>query len=259
MTLFIFITSSSVPLRAASAEVFVDGKLSGCRAVLHEGVSYLPVRGFCGERGINVGWDKRTRSAVLMYDDNIAVFKDKSSVMYVFEQGINIKSPCFIENGAFYVPARSLGILFDKNVSWDAERRAVFFGKSFAKGGGKEEDDLYWLSRIISAESAGESMEGKTAVGNVVLNRVKSPDFPDSVYGVIFDKNYGTQFTPVALGTVYNEPTPESVEAAKRCLKGETTAHDCLYFFNPRLSTAQGWIVENRVFCMTLGNHDFYY
>ena len=64
------------------------------------------------------------------------------------------------------------------------------------------EDDLYWLSRIIEAESKGEPMEGKIAVGNVIINRRESPDFPDSIYEVIFEKTSGKyQFTPVKNNT----------------------------------------------------------
>ncbi|MBQ7624375.1 MAG: cell wall hydrolase [Clostridia bacterium] len=260
--LTILIFTFAPPARASDAAVYVEGVRSACRAVLKDGVSYIPLRDFCRERGINVGWDKKTRSAVVMGENTVAVFKDKSSVLFIFEQGINVKYPCFIEKGAFYVLARSLGVIFDKSVAWDGSRRAVCFGGAAGANGagtGETRDDLYWLSRIISAESAGEPMEGKIAVGNVVLNRVKSPDFPDTVYGVIFDDNYGTQFTPAALGTVYVEPTAESVDAARRCLAGENVAETCLYFFNPKISTAQKWIVENRVFCKSIGDHDFYY
>ena len=55
------------------------------------------------------------------------------------------------------------------------------------------ENDLYWLSRIIEAEASGESFSGKIAVGNCVLNRVKSSEFPNTIYDVIFDKNHGVQ------------------------------------------------------------------
>lgn len=64
-------------------------------------------------------------------------------------------------------------------------------------------DAVYWLSRIINAEAQGEPYEGKVAVGNVVLNRVKSPLFPNTIYGVIFEYYKGIpQFSPVADGTI---------------------------------------------------------
>ena len=117
--------------------------------------------------------------------------------------------------------------------------------------------DLYWLSRIISAESRGETLTGQIAVGNVVLNRVKSAEFPNSIPAVIFDRKHDVQFTPVSNGTVYLPPTAQSVEAAKRALSGESTAGRAMYFYAPALS--QGvWINANRTYLMTIGCHRFY-
>ena len=94
-------------------------------------------------------------------------------------------------------------------------------------------------------------------MGNVVLNRVKSPDFPDTIYGVIFDDRWGGQFEPVRNGTVYDEPTAESVEAARLCLEGVNTAGDSLYFLAPHL-TDNHWTMENRTYVTTIGCHWFY-
>lgn len=126
------------------------------------------------------------------------------------------------------------------------------------RGAGRE-DELYWLSRIIHAEAQGEPYEGMVAVGNVVLNRVKSNDFPDNVYDVIFDVQYGyTQFSPVIDGSIYNTPHEESIRAAKAALNGERPVGDALYFLNPRKAT-NFWIVGNREYFMTIGDHDFYH
>ena len=117
--------------------------------------------------------------------------------------------------------------------------------------------DLYWLSRIISAEAKGEPFAGQIAVGNVVLNRVRSSQFPDTVKGVIFDTKYGTQFAPAAIGTVYNAPTESAVRAAKICLEGYTLSTRILYFYNPRIASSS-WIGNSRPYVMTIGNHKFY-
>ena len=117
--------------------------------------------------------------------------------------------------------------------------------------------DLYWLARIISAEAQGESFEGQIAVGNVVLNRMRSGEFPGTVKEVIFDTKYGIQFAPVANGTVSNTPTASAVRAAKVCLEGYTLSSRILYFFNPAL-TGTNWIQKNRPYIMTIGNHKFY-
>ena len=118
-------------------------------------------------------------------------------------------------------------------------------------------DDLYWMSRIISAESRGEPLVGKLAVGTVVMNRVAGEEFPDSIYDVIFDREWGVQFTPTANGTIYHDPTEESVLAAKMVLEGARVAGDSLYFLAPEL-TDNHWIMENREYVTTIGCHWFY-
>ena len=117
--------------------------------------------------------------------------------------------------------------------------------------------DLYWLSRIISAEAKGEPFKGQIAVGNVVLNRVRSSQFPNTVKGVIFDTKYGTQFSPVASGTIYQTPTASAVRAAKVCLEGYTLSTRMIYFYNPAIATSS-WIGRTRPYVMTVGNHKFY-
>ena len=117
--------------------------------------------------------------------------------------------------------------------------------------------DLYWLSRIISAEARGEPFSGQIAVGNVVLNRVRSSQFPNTVKGVIFDTKYGTQFSPVASGTIYNTPTSSAIMAAKICLEGYSLSTRMLYFYNPKIA-ASSWIGRTRPYIMTIGNHKFY-
>lgn len=119
------------------------------------------------------------------------------------------------------------------------------------------ESDLYWLSRLIEAEAAKEPLEGKIAVGNVVLNRVKSPGFPDDVIGVIFDKEHAVQFGPTESGNINVSPSEESIIAAKLCFEGVNMAGGSLYFVNPKVG-ADNWFKEELTFVKTIGRHDFY-
>ncbi|QEK11877.1 cell wall hydrolase [Crassaminicella thermophila] len=118
--------------------------------------------------------------------------------------------------------------------------------------------DLYWMSRIIHAEAGAEPYKGKVAVGNVILNRVKSSEFPNTVYNVIFDYYKGIpQFSPVAEGTIYNTPSEESIQAAKDALNGVRPVGSAEYFFNPDKSAAK-WIVQNKTYVTRIGDHVFY-
>lgn len=120
------------------------------------------------------------------------------------------------------------------------------------------QDDLYWLARIIEAEAGAEPYNGKVAVGNVILNRVKSNEFPNTIYGVFFEY-YGSipQFSPVADGTIYNTPSEESINAAKDALNGAKPVGNSTYFFNPT-KAAGSWIVKNKTYVTRISGHTFY-
>lgn len=116
-------------------------------------------------------------------------------------------------------------------------------------------DDVYLLAQIINAEAKGEPYNGKVAVGNVVMNRVNHPDFPDTVKGVIFHKG---QFYPVTNGTIYNKPSEDALKAANEVINGkQIVGKQALYFYNPKTSTSD-WIFT-RTTITDIGNHRFAY
>ena len=168
-----------------------------------------------------------------------------------------LSSPILLDSGRTLVPIRPLASLLGMEVTWNGATGTVELTTGAEAERDDYDDQVYWLSRIISAESQGECWEGKIAVGNVVLNRVASPDFPNTIYGVIFDDRWGGQFEPVRNGTVYDTPTQESIQAAIACLAGENTVGDSLYFLAPEL-TDNHWTMENRPYVTTIGAHWFY-
>lgn len=116
-------------------------------------------------------------------------------------------------------------------------------------------DDSYLLAQIINAEAKGEPYNGKVAVGNVVMNRVNHPDFPDTVRGVVFQKG---QFSPVTNGSIYNKPSDEALKAANEVMNGkQIVGRQALFFYNPKTSTSD-WIFS-RTTITDIGNHRFAY
>lgn len=81
------------------------------------------------------------------------------------------------------------------------------------------ENDLYVLSHIISAEAGNCQREMMIGVGSVVLNRVASDGFPDTIYDVVFQRYPSLQYGPIEDGSYYKDPTPEAVEVAEYLLK----------------------------------------
>lgn len=157
------------------------------------------------------------------------------------------------------VPVRTLGLALGLDVSWESESNTVVLtsnGSGPIEDGSTyySQDSLYWLSHIIFAESGNQPLDGQIAVGNVIMNRVRSPLFPNSIYDVIHQKN---QFSPVRNGTISLEPRELSVIAAKLVLDGANTAGDSLYFINPRVS-GNSWVARNRTHITTIASHAFY-
>ena len=243
-----------LPARAArTVPVQVDGQLLTVRGTLESGVTYIPLRTLLDTLGgWSVWWDSAEKEVVAVSNDVRLTADPEENTVTV--NGQTYDGQVYVKSGRTYVPLRLTMNLLGGSAAWDP-----WLGGAAVTSRDASHDaaDLYWLSRIISAESRGESLHGQIAVGNVVLNRVESPDFPDTIPGVIFDRVDGVQFEPVKNGTVYDTPTAQSVEAARRALDGETVIGDALYFYAPALS--QGvWINANRTYAQTIGCHRFY-
>lgn len=112
------------------------------------------------------------------------------------------------------------------------------------------------LERLVEAEAKGESLVGKIAVANVVLNRVRNEDFPNTITEVIMQEG---QFTPVANGSINNTPSEESILAVKKAIDEgyKVFGTDVLYFCNKKTATNR-WMIENREEVITIGNHTFF-
>ena len=231
----------------------------------YNGVAYGPVRAIAESMGADsITWDSRTSSARINCDNKSIEVTNDSSIIYVDSKAKNVTYPAVLNNDKLSMP---IGIIVDMmggQCNWEG---ATMHMQIYKKGctvpnqhkynRGYTEDDVVWLSKIINAESSGESLTGKIAVGNVVLNRVQSAEYPNTIYGVIFDKNHGVQFEPVINGSIYNTPSYDSVLAAKMALEGTTHAGDSLFFCNPVTST-NSWIMNNRPFYSMIGNHAFF-
>ena len=117
-----------------------------------------------------------------------------------------------------------------------------------------EEKDLF--ARLVEAEAKGESYEGKVAVATVVLNRVDSPEFPNSITGVINEvvgKAYA--FSPVQNGEINKPASDEAIKAVEEALTRQDRLNDSIYFYNPEIAT-DTWITTREV-VKTIGNHVF--
>lgn len=117
---------------------------------------------------------------------------------------------------------------------------------------GYNENETYLLARLVHGEARGEPYVGKVAVAAVVLNRVKSPVFPNTVSGVIYQAG---AFDAVYDGQINLTPDGDSLRAAKDALNGWDPTGGCLYYYNP-ITATNGWI-WSRTVQLSIGKHNF--
>lgn len=114
------------------------------------------------------------------------------------------------------------------------------------------ESDKDLLARLVQAEAKGEPYAGKVAVATVVLNRVDSDSFPNSIHDVIYQ---GTQFTPIQNGEINKAADAEAKKAVNEALAFRGQGKGSLFFFNPD-KTSDQWLRQKQV-TITIGNHVF--
>lgn len=118
--------------------------------------------------------------------------------------------------------------------------------------GGVSNSDLNLIARVIEGEAADETFEGKVAVGAVIMNRIKSEDFPDNARGVVYQE---LAFEAVANGQYERPLTDESIEAASLAIRGWDPTEGALYYWNPSKSSST-WVWQRQIF-KKIGRHVF--
>jgi len=240
----------------------VNGKALSEPAVMMNGILYLPLRAFANALGsAKVSYNSSTKTAALSMSGLYLTATDGGFVTYANDRPLFSFSPnVLMSNGKMYVPAsaltKALGVEIkshtNSSVTVSGSYTPLVHASKFYR-----QDEVYWLSKIISAESGGETLIGQIAVGDVIMNRVKSSLYPNTIYGVIFDRKYGVQFSPILDGSIYKDPTYTATLAAKICLEGTSLSDNALFFLNPKTAESN-WIVKSRQYAYTIGGHDFY-
>ena len=121
-----------------------------------------------------------------------------------------------------------------------------------SNGGTSSSTDLNLLARAIYGEARGEPYTGQVAVAAVILNRVKSSSFPNTIAGVIYQSG---AFDCVADGQINLTPNQNAYNAARDALNGWDPTYGCLFYYNPRTATSK-WMLSRTV-KLNIGNHAF--
>ena len=241
--------------------VSVGSTTASVKGLIINGVYYLPFRAVASAiPGSTYSYDPATRTSTMRAAGLEIVAGDGCYVTYANGRTLFNTTPNVImSDGRLYIPAAVFAKAVGMRVESSEGKISLLGAYSPLKSadGYYREDEVFWLARIIHAESRGEPLIGQIAVGNVVLNRVRSAYYPNTIYGVIFDRKYGVQFSPVLDGTIYNTPGYNAILAAKICLEGYDVSEGAFFSLNTALATSS-WIPRTREYAFTIGNHDFY-
>lgn len=240
----------------------VDGEYVSVEVarVQHDGVTYVALAPMAKEldESVQIGWDGSS-STVTVKSSKLSLTA-KVGQLYIQANGRYLYVPEGVQmvGGKVTVPLSVLVKAFDARLSWDAASGTVVVnrGSGAIQSGDSyyNQDDLFWLSRIIQAECGNQPLEGRMAVGNVVLNRVKNPAFPSTVKGVLSQKNQFTTWKNGALAK--RTPNATSVIAAKLVLDGgEVESTKGATFID---SKSNSWAARNKTCVAVIGNHKFY-
>ncbi|HAS72790.1 MAG TPA: hypothetical protein DCS67_01440 [Clostridiales bacterium UBA8960] len=204
--------------------------------LVESGVLYGLVSEFANNVGIEVKWLENAKLAVLMIGEDYVSFGMETNQLIINNRKYEMANHTIVRNGRIYAPIDVLFEHLDIEHEWNEKlvhvelynERLKIEQKSVIKVYPYTEEELLWLARIIEVEARGKSINARTAVGNVVMNRVASPRFPNTVFEVIYQRG---QFPPAHRSTFASSvPTEESVIAAKRAFLGVQIAKDCLFF-----------------------------
>ena len=117
---------------------------------------------------------------------------------------------------------------------------------------GFSSSEVYLLARTIYAEGRGEPYTGQVAIGAVVMNRIRSPQFPNTISGVVYQKH---AFTAVTDGQINLTPNDTAMKAARDAINGWDPSGGALYYYNPAVATSS-WIFDRQTVTV-IGKHVF--
>ena len=148
----------------------------------------------------------------------------------------------------------ALGITGTQNAQQSSGGTSTQSQKKNASGSGEKSNsgDVNLLARCIYGEARGEPYKGKVAIGAVILNRVKSADFPNTIAGVIYQPG---AFSVVSDGQINLSPDAECLRAARDAMNGHDPTGGCTFYFNPGKTSNK--YMHSKKIVTTIGGHVF--
>ncbi len=244
-------------------DIEVNGHFIKCeqKPILIDGSTFIPLRAFSDAVGGSIYWDELEKVATMEKDGHSFVFYPEQSRCVI--DGVNRDYRSVLYNNLTFIPVRAVSETLGYEVFWDDFYLTVKITAPGVEIPGDFRDypytyeDMLYLGKITQIESGYEPFIVKLGVAGTVMNRVKAPQFPGTVKGVIFDTKYGVQFPPAHTDKINVTPTKDTMIAAKCALRGVQVVGNSLYFIDTNVAS-RSWAHNNRPFHCTLHGMNFY-
>lgn len=245
--------------------VYVDGLIRG-RAYFYDESVCLPLSLLTEQLDIHPEF-KKTGDCLLCSAEGFELEHiDGNSYFTLNGRYAFLKTDYFVFSNELYLPSECYSHIFTVDIEAYGDPLCAYISTDSMNiiGGGEEyysihssPEDLYWLSHVISTECTDEPLEGMIGVGNVIMNRVADPEFPNTVMEVLFDTKGGIQFDPVMQGSIHAPPTDLAMIATYLVIEGYNTVGDAEYYVNP-LTGNSSWFDRALELVAIIGRHNFY-
>jgi len=242
-----FLLFNGVEYRMDVASIVVDGRI------------YVPLRHLAEFLNARVEWDEDALTARLTLEPYHIVQEGDTPAAIAAQYGIDeslLMERNQLTDPAELKPGMLLMTLIPEIMANKIEVKPepeVHSASQADAASMYSEEELLWLARITMVEAGYEPYEGQLAVANVILNRVKDPRFPDTIYDVIHAPG---QFPPALNGKLKDVEPSESVwKAVRAAASGENNVPGAVYFHNPKVASGGFWKSLTEV--ARIGNHRF--
>lgn len=250
LTLLLGFSVSALAAPESQLPIYVDGQpVENAASVLDNGVTYVSL--YYTTLALRPGSHLRADGAMAGSDFVITAVPGRAYMVcngrYLYIPGLVRSHP---ETGETLVPVRTLATALGAELAWSAEGISLTTGGAALESGDTfyNAKDLDLIARVVQHESGNQPLAGKIGVANVILNRVKFSQFPNTVSGVLNQKN---QFP----GATNATPKAEAIIAAKLAMDGANTVGKACWFNGVGKSF---WASKNKSLIATIGNHAFY-
>lgn len=246
ISICIFVTVFNRPVMAIEKDPPISIRVNAqyimmdTKPVMMDDTAYVPIRFVANALCADISWEEATRTITIIDGETTIVLNHDSNMATVNDEPHPLPTAPPVVDNRTLVPIRFIAEHMNCQVNWNANTYTVEITKEDLVvpavsiiNRGYTDDDLLLLARIVTVEAGNINFDAKIAVANVVINRKKSPEFPNTIKDVIYDKNYCIQFPPAHKTSFASKvPSKDSIIAAKMALEGTNNISACLFFNN---------------------------